>query len=773
MTFRRPTFKWIRERLSQGLPVGLLDRLATVGLNRARLAQLRQGRSGSVLRIWVSGAVVSIGVIGSQELGLLQGLELSAFDQMVRLRAQVQPDPRLLVVTIDDEDLRRQNQSVLSDATYAAAFAQLQRYNPRAIGLDIYRDLPVPPGRDRLLKAFGMPNTIAIRKLPEANTPGTPPPPINPEQIGFNDIIQDSDKVVRRAFLFAGLEDVAPQSAAPSPGSTASSTTGSTPPPHPAVDPNETQYSFAFRLANLYLSQQQIQPDNQPDRPDDIRWGKANLRPLGAESGGYARFDHGGYQLLIDYRRVGSIARTVSISQLLDGTVNPDWIRDKAVLIGTTAQSANDSMSTPYSAFVREEVNMPGVLVHAQVVSQLISMALDGSGLRFLPWGLELPWILVWALTGAAIAWRYRRPLGLAIGMTLGGGSLVVTTAVLFSQSWWLPIVSPLLALTLGGLSVVVYHNYRFSQEQRRLLARSEEQDQAILELKLSLAREPLAPAAGQGVQDTIPALQLGDLLVNRYRIEKVLAAGGFGITYVASDLQRPGDPECVIKRLRTANNSPQFVEIARRLFKAEAEILEVLGRHDRIPQLLAYFESGTDFCLAEEFVRGQPLIDELPIDKRLPDSYAINLLQEMLPILEFIHDRHIIHRDVKPNNIIRRTDGGLVLIDFGAVKQLQPGHASQQTVVIGTHGYASPEQLAGHPRVSSDLYSLGIIAAQALTGIPPHMLEQHPETGNLVWQPFAKADRRLITIVNKLTEYHFRNRYSSAIEVLRDLADL
>jgi CHASE2 domain-containing sensor protein/predicted Ser/Thr protein kinase len=740
VTFRRlrfkPTFNFIR-----GLPIGLRGRLAKLGLDRSRLAQLRQGRAGLVLRVFVSGAIVSIGVVGAQELGLLQGLELSAFDQMVRLRAQAQPDPRLLVVTIDDEDLRRQNQSVLSDDTYAAAFAQLQRHKPRAIGLDIYRDLPVPPGRDRLLKAFGMPNTIAIRKLPEANTPGTPPPPINPDQVGFNDIIQDSDKVVRRAFLFA--------------------------------DPGEPQYSFAFRLANLYLSQQNIQPDNEPDRPDDIRWGKANLRPLGAESGGYARFDHGGYQLLIDYRRVGSIARTVSLSQLLDGQVNPDWIRDKAVLIGTTAQSANDSMATPYSAFVREEVNMPGVLVHAQVVSQLISMALDGSGLRFLPWGLELPWISAWALAGAAIAWRYRRPLGLAIGMGLGGGILVASTAALFSQSWWLPIAAPLLALTLGGLSVIVYHNYRFSQEQRLLLARSEEQDQAILELKLSLARSPAGPASDQAVQDTIPTLQLGDLLVNRYRIEKVLAAGGFGITYVASDLQRPGDPECVIKRLRTANNSPQFVEIARRLFKAEAEILEILGRHDRIPQLLAYFESGTDFCLAEEFVRGQPLIDELPIDKRLPDSYAINLLQEMLPILEFIHDRHIIHRDVKPNNIIRRTDGGLVLIDFGAVKQLQPGHASQQTVVIGTHGYASPEQLAGHPRISSDLYSLGIIAAQALTGIPPHMLEQHPETGNLVWQPFAKADAKLIAIVNKLTEYHFRNRYSSAIEVLRDLANL
>jgi CHASE2 domain-containing sensor protein/predicted Ser/Thr protein kinase len=746
VTFRRPrfkpAFKSIRERLPAELPRQLRDRLANLGLDRLQLAQLRQGRSGSVLRVLVSGAIVSIGVVGAQEVGLLQGLELSVFDQMVRLRAQTQPDPRLLVVTIDDEDLRRQKQSVLSDETYAAVFAQLQRHKPRAIGLDIYRDLPVPPGRDRLLRAFENPNTIAIRKLPEANTPGTPPPPINPEQIGFNDIIQDSDKVVRRAFLFAGQDD-------------------------------EPQSSFAFRLANLYLSQQQILPDNEPDRPEEIRWGKAHLRPLGAEAGGYARFDHGGYQLLIDYRRVGSIARTVSISQLLSGQVNPELIRDKAVLIGTTAQSANDSMSTPYSAFVRDEVNMPGVLVHAQVVSQLLAMALDGAGLRFLPWGLELPWISGWAWVGAAIAWRYRRPLGLAIGMTLGGSVLVASTAALFSQSWWLPIVAPLLALSLGGLSVVVYHNYRFSQEQRLLLARSEEQEQAILELKLSLARSPDVSTADRSIEDKVPALQLGDLLVNRYRIEKVLAAGGFGITYVASDLQRPGDPECVIKRLRTANNSPQFVEIARRLFKAEAEILEIIGRHDRIPQLLAYFESGTDFCLAEEFIRGQPLIDELPIDKRLPDSYAINLLHEMLPTLEFIHDRHIIHRDVKPNNIIRRTDNSLVLIDFGAVKQLQPGQASQQTVVIGTHGYASPEQLAGHPRISSDLYSLGIIAAQALTGIPPHMLEQHPETGNLVWQPFAKADQRLIAIVNRMTEYHFRNRYSSAIEVLKDLADL
>jgi CHASE2 domain-containing sensor protein/predicted Ser/Thr protein kinase len=736
----RPNSTW--RNVATGLGLTNLGNLKLTGLNLTQA----QGRSGAILRVVLSSAIVTAGLVAAQELGLLQGLELSVFDQMVRLRAQPQPDPRLLVVTIDDDDLRRQQAAILSDETYANAFAQLQRHKPRAIGLDIYRDLPTPPGRDRLLKAFAAPNLIAIRKLPEANTPGTPPPPIAPEQIGFNDIIQDADKVVRRAFLFAEIQERG-----------ANGVTSS------------TQFSFAFRLASLYLSQQNIQPDNRPDRPDEIRWGKALLTPLGAESGGYARFDNGGYQMLIDYRRIGSIARTVSISQLLDGKVNPDWIRDKVVLVGTIALSANDQVPTPYSAFVREEVNMPGVLVHAQIVSQLLAMTLDGAGLRFVPWGVELLWIGAWALVGASIAWRYRRPVGLALSLILAGGILVVTTASLFSQSWWLPLISPLLALAIGGLSVIVYHNYRFSQEQQLLLERSAEQDQAILELKLSLARKPIV----EEVQDQAAALSIGGMLVNRYRIEKILAAGGFGITYVASDLQRPGEPECVVKRLRTANNSPQFVEIARRLFKAEAEILEILGRHDLIPQLLAYFEAGDEFYLAEEFVRGEPLVDELPIDKRLSDRYVIDLLMGLLPVLKFIHDRHIIHRDVKPNNIIRRSDGALVLIDFGAVKQLQPDQQSQQTVVIGTHGYAPPEQLAGHPRISSDIYSLGIIAAQALTGIPPHMLEQHPETGNLIWQRFAKADPALVAIVDKMTQYHFRNRYDSAAAVLKDLAEL
>ncbi|MDY6901906.1 MAG: serine/threonine-protein kinase, partial [Cyanobacteriota bacterium] len=265
------------------------------------------------------------------------------------------------------------------------------------------------------------------------------------------------------------------------------------------------------------------------------------------------------------------------------------------------------------------------------------------------------------------------------------------------------------------------------------------------------------------------------NLLSNRYRITRVLAQGGFGCTYLAKDTQLPGLPTCVVKQLMPARRDTRFLQVARRLFDSEAEILQLLGKHNQIPELYAFFEEEKEFYLVQQFIPGHPLTDELPPHKDVKsEAEVIKMLKELLEILAFIHQRQVIHRDIKPANIIRcNQDNRLVLIDFGAVKLMQPQSKDQTelaTIAIGTRGYTPPEQFAGHPRLSSDIYALGMIAIQSLTGLLPHELQPNPHTGNVEWKEWAKVSDKLAAILDKMVQYHASERYKSAIEALEDL---
>jgi serine/threonine-protein kinase len=236
----------------------------------------------------------------------------------------------------------------------------------------------------------------------------------------------------------------------------------------------------------------------------------------------------------------------------------------------------------------------------------------------------------------------------------------------------------------------------------------------------------------------------LGKLLDRRYQVTQVLGAGGFGRTYLAQDTRRPGNPICVVKQLKPLSSEPSFLETARRLFNSEAETLEQLGNHDQIPRLLAYFEEDQEFYLVQEFIEGHTLTQELQPGQRWNESQVIGLLKEVLTILDFVHRHGVIHRDIKPDNIIRRnSDQKLVLVDFGAVKQIRTQFAATQgkasnTIAVGTPGYMSSEQALGQPRPSSDIYALGIIGIQAITGLMPISFQEDLSTGEILWQHFG-----------------------------------
>jgi serine/threonine protein kinase len=268
----------------------------------------------------------------------------------------------------------------------------------------------------------------------------------------------------------------------------------------------------------------------------------------------------------------------------------------------------------------------------------------------------------------------------------------------------------------------------------------------------------------------------IGQLLAGRYRVLQVLGAGGFGQTYITEDLHLPGQPKCVLKHLKPATNRADVLVLARQLFQKEAETLQQLGNHDRIPRLLAYFEEGQEFYLVQEFIAGHTLAYELISDQKWTEVAVRRFLQEVLEILQFVHSQGVIHRDIKPENLMRRDgDGKLILIDFGAIKQVrnqqftQMGTA-QQTVAIGTLGYMAPEQARGNPRPSSDIYALGVIGIQALTGRYPTEFLEDEQTGELQWQHFTNANPALVALLYKMTRYHFRDRYPNASAVLQDL---
>ncbi|MBD2130351.1 protein kinase [Microcoleus sp. FACHB-1] len=274
----------------------------------------------------------------------------------------------------------------------------------------------------------------------------------------------------------------------------------------------------------------------------------------------------------------------------------------------------------------------------------------------------------------------------------------------------------------------------------------------------------------------------IGQLLARRYQILRVLGAGAFGQTYVAQDTHIPGNPTCVVKHLKPATNSPKLLETARELFQREAETLVKLGKHQQIPQLMAYFEEDQEFYLVQEFIEGHTLSHELQPGQRWSETQVKQLLLEALEILEFVHSHGVIHRDIKPDNMMRReSDNKLVLIDFGAIKQVQIQPLStagqEQSVAtstrIGTPGYAPTEQDRGKPRPNSDLYALGIVAIQALTGLHPHQFQEDDVTGELFWQHQADVSSDVGTILTKMVRYHFKDRYQSAKEALQALQQL
>ena len=367
-------------------------------------------------------------LLGVRQLGGLQFLELAAYDQMVRWLPDASWDPRLLVVGITESDIQNQQQWPLSDQVVAQLLKKLQQAQPRVIGLDLYRDVPHPPGDAALREQLQADNVIVI----EDKINRVPPPPGVPdERIGFNDFAIDSDSLLRRNLMYM------------------QSPSGS-----------KKAYSFSLLVSLKYLALENATPQV---KSDSVQIGKTVFVRLKANSGGYqmAESEAKGWQVLLNYRS-RNVARQVTLTQLLNGEIDPSWIKNKVVLIGTTAPStkptAQDMFATPYSAAQTKNFYMPGVVVHAQMVSQILSSVLDNQPLFWFwaQWG-EALWVWGWSLVGGILVWRVDHPLSLGAALAIAIGGLWGICFSLFTQAGWVPFVPPALGLIATSGSALAY----------------------------------------------------------------------------------------------------------------------------------------------------------------------------------------------------------------------------------------------------------------------------------------------------------------------------
>lgn len=264
-------------------------------------------------------------------------------------------------------------------------------------------------------------------------------------------------------------------------------------------------------------------------------------------------------------------------------------------------------------------------------------------------------------------------------------------------------------------------------------------------------------------------------LLNNRYRVLRRLGAGGFGNTFLAEDTYMPSGRRCVIKQLKPVTHDPQAYKTVQDRFQREAAVLEELGEgNNQIPRLFAYFSEAGQFYLVQEYIEGDTLTQKVERGGPLSESEVTKILVSLLPVLDYVHSRRMIHRDIKPDNvIIRQRDSLPVLIDFGAVKEAMntqvnmPGNPAQ-SVVIGTPGFMPAEQAGGRPTYASDLYSLGLMAIFLLTGKLPQQLQTDDRTGEMLWRQYApNITPNLAMVLDRAIRFNAHDRFATAREML------
>jgi len=389
------------------------------------------------------GLIVFLCIWGLRTFGVLESMELAAYDAFLRFRqAASDQDSRIILISVNEKDIQNQGRWPLSDAALARVLRILSACNPRAIGVDIYRDVPVPPGHEDLKAVLKKNrNIIAIMKFRGGRQGNIPAPAVlkGTEQVGFADMIVDPGGIVRRGILFLD-------------------------------DGKDAFFSLALRLALLYFSSENIAPRSDPAHPEYLRLGPTTIRPFEANDGGYVSADAGGYQFLLDFMGIPKGFKSYSLTEVLETKIDPEDLKGKIVIVGVTAESVKDFFYTPFSQGHTADQRISGTALHGHIVSQLLRFGSGSSSPLATPreW-TELLWILFWSLTGGAVSVRIRSAWLFILMAFIGLMVLCLVGYVLFLRGWWIPLIPPALTYLVSAAIVTAYM-LNLEKRQRSLL---------------------------------------------------------------------------------------------------------------------------------------------------------------------------------------------------------------------------------------------------------------------------------------------------------------
>ncbi|PSF36058.1 histidine kinase [Aphanothece hegewaldii CCALA 016] len=385
-------------------------------------------------------------ILLTRSLGLFQHFELSALDLLLRYRPFETLDERIVIVGIDEQDIKKLRQYPVADVEIATLITTLQQYKPRAIGLDIVRDLRVEPGYlERQKTLSDSQNLIVIEKVLKPSI--APPQNIPPSQIGFSDVIPDFDGQYRRILLGIPTKQ-------------------------------DYKFSLSLRLAELYLAKENITLENGIHDPQTMRFGKTELPRFYPNTGGYVGTDAGGVQMLLNYRNSHNISpfRLLSLNDIKNNNFEPKWLEDKIILIGITSPSAPDLVNTNALNHSQLYGQIYGVEFQAHGISQILSAVLDNRPfLRTMSEGWEYLWIIAWGMLGIYLSRVTVTPLNNLLMIILSSFSLILICSLVLLIGWWLPVVPSLLTLVLNGVILTAFYQY-----EQKLQVKLEEHQRTI-----------------------------------------------------------------------------------------------------------------------------------------------------------------------------------------------------------------------------------------------------------------------------------------------------
>ncbi|ARV61039.1 histidine kinase [Nostocales cyanobacterium HT-58-2] len=394
------------------------------------------------IAIWRVGALPGIAVIGlviiARLTGLMQSLEWLSFDSFLLLRPEEPIDERIVIVGIDEEDIRSTGTYPIPDKEIAVLVRKLQTYNPRVIGLDIFRDLPVEPGHRELVAAFkDIKNLIAIEKVLPKQVAPSPALPL--EQVGFADQITDADGKLRRSLL-------------------------STP------TAKEYKSSLSLSLATAYLAREGITIENGIRDPAAIRFKNTELPRFLPNTGGYVRTNDGGVQVLLNFRSGRERFRTITLNDIKIGKFQPEWLRDRIVIIGVIAPSVKDWITTSAIPSTKTAPGrVYGVDIQAHATSQIISAVLGGRPL-LQSWseGWEYLWIIGWGILGIGFARLTKSPFINLVAVFIASTCLIVLSyLLLLIWGLWVPVTPAMLVLAFNGVGMTALYQYDLALRSR------------------------------------------------------------------------------------------------------------------------------------------------------------------------------------------------------------------------------------------------------------------------------------------------------------------